>query len=264
MNAADQRKLTPILAALTVALGACVLLLAAGIGRDAHWDPAATLPPLPVASVANQPPPSKPLQQFALVWQKPLFNPDRQPLARATDGRSSIGDFTLTGVIMTPTLRMALLHNRNGDKELRVHEGQASADGGMTLVEIRARSAIFDSPVGRVELLLPSGAPIQARTPDTATAGLNQGPPTDSRAMAATNPPEAAATPDGRMNDSRAMAMQPPDEVQRTPQGAAPPQAVTTRQPPAQPAPTSTTARVRETAKQRRAAQAAAPREGVH
>ena len=263
MNAADQRKLTPALAALTAALGAGVLLLVAGVGRGAHWDPPVLLPPLPTAAAARKAPPTKALQQFAMVWQKPLFNPDRQPLARATDGRSSIGDFTLTGVIMTPTLRMALLHDRNGNKELRVHEGQASVDGSVTLVEVRARSAVFDSTAGRVELYLPSGAPIDARTPTTATAGVDKGPPIDSRAMAAMTPPDAAAMANGRIGDSRALGMQPPGEVQHAPQAAGP-RADTTRAPTNHPTPASSADRTRAAILQRRAAQAASSPEGVH
>jgi general secretion pathway protein N len=75
----------------------------------------------------------------------------------------------LTGIILTPTLRMALLHNTrqgNPGQELRVREGTRLPDGSWTLVEVKPRSAVFDSSSGRVELQLPAGAPIdQVRGP---------------------------------------------------------------------------------------------------
>src|SRR5690606_13344216 len=74
VNAANQRQLTPVLVVIAVLLGAVLLLLLSGVGRDAQWDaarPSAALPP--AGSAAGLPPPL-PLQQFALVWQKPLFS----------------------------------------------------------------------------------------------------------------------------------------------------------------------------------------------
>ena len=160
MNAANQRQLTPWLVALVVLLGAVLLLLLAGIGRGAQWDAPRSLAPLPPAgNPANLPQPL-PLQQFALVWQKPLFAPDRKPTASAADGGSQLGDLELTGVILTPALRMALLHDRQADREVRLREGESLPDGSVKLVEVRARSAIFDASGGRTELKLPAGAPI--------------------------------------------------------------------------------------------------------
>ena len=166
MNAANQRQLTPWLVALVVLLGAVLLLLLAGIGRGARWDAPRSLAPLPPAgNPANLPQPVS-LQQFALVWQKPLFSPDRKPVARAADGGSNLGDLELTGIILTPSLRMALLHDRNGDKQVRLREGESLPDGSVTLVEVHPRSALFDSSAGRSELKLPAGAPIDASRPE--------------------------------------------------------------------------------------------------
>jgi general secretion pathway protein N len=160
MNAASQRQLTPWLVVLVVLLGAVLLLLLAGVGRGAQWDAPRSLAPLPPAGNPADLPQPLPLQQFALVWQKPLFSPDRKPVARAADGGSNLGDLELTGIILTPGLRMALLHDRNGDKQVRLREGEALPDGSVKLVELRPRSALFDSPAGRTELKLPAGAPI--------------------------------------------------------------------------------------------------------
>jgi general secretion pathway protein N len=163
MNAAAQRRLTAPLAAAVLLLGVLFLALLAGIGRGVHWAPPRAPAPLPAQHAATLPPPV-PLEHFAPVWQQPLFDPDRKPVAHAASGGGQLGDMQLTGIIMTPTMRMALLHNkREGDtgQELRVREGTRLPDGSWTLVEVRPRSAVFDSASGRVELKLPAGAPIE-------------------------------------------------------------------------------------------------------
>lgn len=162
MNAADQRRLTPVLVVVAVVLGAIWLLLLLGIGRGMHWNAARPPAPLPAAGNSVSLPTPLPLQQFAVVWQKPLFNPDRKPIAYAADGDSNLGDLRLTGIILTPSLRMVLLQNAKGDHQVSLQQGQSLPDGSVTLVEIRPRSALFDSSAGRTELKLPNGAPIDA------------------------------------------------------------------------------------------------------
>ena len=162
MNAAAQRRLTAPLVAAVLLLGLVFLALLAGLGRGVRWAPPRAAAPLPAQHAATLPPPV-PLEHFAPVWQQPLFNPDRKPVAHAASGGGQLGDLELTGVILTPGLRMALLHNKRegaGEQELRVREGTGLPDGNWTLVEIKPRSAVFDSPSGRVELQLPAGAPI--------------------------------------------------------------------------------------------------------
>jgi len=242
MNAANQRQLTPLLIALVVVQGAVLLLLLAGIGRGAQWDVPRSLAPLPPAgNPANLPQPV-PLQQFALVWQKPLFSPDRKPVARAADGGSNLGDLELTGIILTPSLRMALLHDRNGDKQVRLREGEALPDGSVKLVELRPRSALFDSPAGRTELKLPAGAPI-----DQPRAGPDaRGQPAGEAAMQVA--PGAAGTPAADRSGSGRATIAP-----MHPAPAAAPQ----------PAGESAVERLRKNIQKRRAARAAAAHEGV-
>lgn len=162
MNAAAQRRLTAPLAVTVLLLGLVFLALLAGIGRGVHWAPPRAAVPLPTQHAATLPPPV-PLEHFAPVWQQPLFDPDRKPVAHTASGGGQLGDLELTGVILTPGLRMALLHNKrdgSGEQELRVREGTGLPDGNWTLVEVKPRSAVFDSSSGRVELQLPAGAPI--------------------------------------------------------------------------------------------------------
>lgn len=234
MNAANQRQLTPILAALVVLLSAALLLLLSGVGRDAHWGPPRTLAALPPTGNPADLPQPLPLQTFALVWQKPLFSPDRKPVAHAADGGSNLGDLELTGIILTPGLRMALLHDKNGDKQVRLHEGEALPDGSVKLVEVRPRSALFDSSAGRTELKLPAGAPIDNKPPATANAAPGTG--TIMRIEpAAGAPPQPGGTNSGAPQ-----------------QGPAP-----------NPAVESAAQRLRQNIQKRRAARAAAAHEGV-
>lgn len=247
MNAANQRQLTPLLAVIVVLLGALLLLLLAGIGRGAKWDAPRALAPLPPAgNPANLPQP-QPLQQFALVWQKPLFSPDRKPVAHAADGGSSLGDLELTGIILTPGLHMALLHDKNGDKQVRLHEGESLSDGSVKLVEVRPRSALFDAAGGRTELKLPAGAPI-----DAPKAGSNN----DERNSASGNGMTRVDANDagtGRNGSGNATIIAPQPAPASSPQ---PQQARNA-------AMESAAARLRENIQKRRAARAAAAKEGV-
>jgi len=233
MNAANQRQLTPILAALAVLLAALFLLLLAGVGRGVHWDDARALPPLPPAGNGGSLPQPQPLSQFAVVWQKPLFSPDRKPMASEAAGNSNLGDLQLSGIILTGGLRMALLHDKNGDQQLRLREGESTPDGSITLVEVRPRSAVFDSSSGRTELKLPAGAPIdKLPSKDEASRDAGQQHADDGNER----------NPMLHPQPMRAPSMQP--------------------QPPT-PIPQSAVERLKENIQKRRAARAAAAHEGV-
>lgn len=162
MNAASQRRLTPVLVILALLLGALWLALLAGFGRGVHWNAPRAAAQLPASGKPASLPVPLPLAEFAPVWQQSLFSPDRKPEAHAASGGSSLGDLALTGIILTPQLHMALLRDRDGNRELRLREGQSLPDGSISLVEVKARSVILDSSQGRTELKLPAGAPIDS------------------------------------------------------------------------------------------------------
>jgi general secretion pathway protein N len=176
MNAAAQRRITPSLVVVVGVFGLLLLSLLFGMDRGVSWDPPRPTPPLPaMRSVALPAPP--PLDSYAQVWLHPLFSADRKPIV--TTGGSegvSLGDLQLTGVIITPNLRMALLgpvHNNNSNNTgnntdskgddadtVRVREGAMLPDGTWKLIKVLPRSAIFASGSGRTELKLAAGAPI--------------------------------------------------------------------------------------------------------
>ena len=174
MNAAAQRRLTPVLAAAAGVLALVLCALLAGVGRGVHWAPPRPTEPLPdMHNAAADLPRPLPLEQFGIVWQQPLFNPDRKPITRAAKGGASLGEMQLTGIILTSKLHMALLHTRGQDADVRVAEGSSLPDGSWKLVEVKPRSAVFESGSGRTELELPAGAPIDAPKPE----GQPQPPP---------------------------------------------------------------------------------------
>jgi general secretion pathway protein N len=179
VNAADRRRLTPALGVLAVLLAALLIALWAGVGRGAHWNDRAAPPPLPPAHAATPPPSVPPLENFALVWEHPLFSPDRKPIAApAGSSNTNTGDLELTGVIMLPGLHMALLREKNSGRTLRVREGQSA--NGATVVEVKPRSAVVDINGARTELPLKVGPP-----PPNSGAGENGAPPSSQSMMQA-------------------------------------------------------------------------------
>ena len=172
MNAAGQRRLTPILVGTAVVLAALLGALLLGAGRGVEWDAPGTPEPLP--AVRPMPlPPTSPLARFAEVWGRPLFMTDRKPaaVADAGDASGNIGDLELTGIIVTPGLRMALLRDRSKDATVRVKEGASLADSHWVLASLSARSAFFENGGERRELTLKVAAP------DAPTKGQQPGMP---------------------------------------------------------------------------------------
>lgn len=248
MNAASQRRLTPMLLVLLAVLAGLWLLLLSGIGSHAHW-PVASLPSAaPVADRAAPLPPPVPRNRFAVIWQRPLFDPDRRPAAPVTDN-GSIGELELTGVIVTPTLHMALLHDRQGNRELRLRRGETLPGGSLTLVEVKPRSAVFDTASGRVELSLPAGAPVDGPPP---APGQAAGPGPGSSVSWPSTPlvtPAPAAGPDGRPGEPAAGTLRAPEPTSPDTQTHSQTQRIRA---------------LREIIQKRRAAQAAAVHEGEH
>ena len=152
--------LTWLLAAL--AAWAMLAWLAALLGMGGRIAPveAAAAGPLPVAKA-----PSAdrlgPLSQYADAASRPLFTVDRRPRAfMATGPEGNEGqaatqtlDFILTGVLISPQVRLAILQPPAGGDSQRVHEGKSpEGAAGWRLVEVQPRRAVFEGAGGQATL----------------------------------------------------------------------------------------------------------------
>jgi|GEM_PF-6041104 len=146
----------------TVLAGVCTLLLVvlglqrllAGAGGDAD---------VVTVSAAGGPGTSEletrqfelpPQSDYAEIAARPLFYEDRRPETHegGADGEGSEADqvaqadlppITLTGVIITPDKRVAMLENNKNKEKLAVKEGEAVE--GWTLKSVSDRSIVFSS-----------------------------------------------------------------------------------------------------------------------
>ncbi|RUL74892.1 general secretion pathway protein GspN [Dyella choica] len=200
MNAAAQRRLTPVVGATVAVLGVALLSLLFGAGRGVNWEAPRPVPSLPAVRAVTLPTPA-PLQSLAQTWDHPLFSADRKPIVTQGGGSEgvSLGDLQLTGIILTPKLHMALLGPVNGKgdegKQVSVREGANLPDSSWKLLQVLPRSAIFASPSGRTELKLPAGAPIDQQ----ASPNPSQGNPPPIPMNNPGQPPEAPQPGSGHM-----------------------------------------------------------------
>ena len=152
MSRSGQQRLTPWLLGLAALLAGLDLALLSGLDRAPHWLPAlppSSASPLPPALTVAVPP----LQGYAMTWQQPLFNPNRQPdLARAGDPSASLDGLVLSGVVLGQTLRMALLKTPEG-KGLSVALGKTLPNG-WTLEHLDRDQARFSAAHGEQTLTL--------------------------------------------------------------------------------------------------------------
>jgi general secretion pathway protein N len=205
MNAAAQRRMTPVFGAAVAVFGIALLALLLGMGKGVAWNSPRETPALPpVHNVTLPAPPA--LESYAQTWDHPLFSSDRKPIVSSggASGGVSLGDLQLTGVILTPTLHMALLGPAHSDsnkddesQEVRVREGASLPDGSWKLIKVLPRSAIFASASGRTELKLPAGAPIDQPASNAAPANAipMSGPPGMQVQNHAMPPPPGASLP---------------------------------------------------------------------
>ena len=154
--------LTWLLAAL--ASWALLLWLAASLGMGAAVAPTPRIAAQGTLPQAEPPRPDRigPLAQYAEAAARPVFTSDRRPrsfLATGADGDQTAGmqnqtlDFILTGVLISPQVRIAFLQPTGGGESVRVREG-ATPDGapGWRLVEVQPRRAIFAGNSGESSL----------------------------------------------------------------------------------------------------------------
>ncbi|MGY2413096.1 hypothetical protein [Pseudomonas pergaminensis] len=122
--------------AITSALLAVLGLLLNGLGTSVQWPEitARTSAPLSIATAqVAVPQPISILQDYSQVWTLPLFNKERAADAvnAAQENIASVpllDSFSLTGVVASEEVRVALLKENSGDV-LSVREGQALPNG---------------------------------------------------------------------------------------------------------------------------------------
>ena len=157
---AQARPLTWLLAGICG--WALLLWLGALLGMGGR---VAAVEPLPASALpqagATTPDRIGPLIRYAEAAARPLFTQDRRPrgfLASVPEGEGEAAqsqslDFILTGVLISPQVRLATLQPSGGGEAQRVREG-SSPDGanGWRLLEVQPRRAIFEGSSGQVSL----------------------------------------------------------------------------------------------------------------
>jgi len=143
--------------------GACGLLLLLalalqfGFGRGYRWDAPDEDAAQPVVADAIDRQPFKlpPSSAYADTLQHPLFNEDRQPTPEFTEPpppQPPVAQLNvaLTGVIITPQVHIALLHDNAKNDQMSIKEGSPLPGdlGGWTLTRVKPRSAMFKEASG--------------------------------------------------------------------------------------------------------------------
>ena len=99
-----------------------------------------------------------PLAQYAEISARPLFSEDRrpQPFSLVPEGDANAPpafDFVLTSVLITPTLKMAIVQPSAGGESTRIKLGNAAEQQpAWRLTALNPRSAIFEGPDGQKTL----------------------------------------------------------------------------------------------------------------
>jgi general secretion pathway protein N len=182
------------------------LLLQVGLGRGYHWlsadDDAVTGPG--AANINRVPFKLPPETSFAQTDARPLFNEDRKP---TPDTPTEVVpppapavplNVSLTGVILTPQLHLAMIHDNAKNDSVAVKEGMPLPGdlGGWTLTRVKERSAIFKEASGdevEVELSTAVASPkpgTQARAGAPATASTMPQAPGSRPTPAMAKPPD--------------------------------------------------------------------------
>ena len=166
---------------------ALLLWLGALSGMGGRVEPVEPLPasPLPQPGAAT-PDRIGPLIRYAEAAARPLFTQDRRPrgfLASVPEGegeavQSASLDFILTGVLISPQVRLAIVQPTSGGEAQRVREGSTpEGANGWRLLEVQPRRVIFEGSSGQVTLDLrtfggsaPPPVPIARNAADAASA----------------------------------------------------------------------------------------------
>ena len=122
-----------------------------------------------------------PLSQYAETGTRPLFSENRRPqpfslVAEGDENAPPAFDFILTSVLLTPTLRMAIVQPSAGGDSVRIKLGDAAeSQPAWRLTELNPRSAIFQGPEGEKTLDLRTYDGTGGEPPTAMAADNNRG-----------------------------------------------------------------------------------------
>jgi general secretion pathway protein N len=175
---------------LTLLLGAaalwalCLLVLAlGGLGeRFPAPEAAGPPPPLPKVSLAATRSRLGPWSNYAEVGARPLMTEDRRPAAvtaAASDANAAELDVTLTSVMITPRVQLAVFtDNKDGGASRRVKLGEMIEGSNWRLLSLDPRQAVLEGPGGQrmMPLRVYDGSSGEAPTPLASAEPVQPGP----------------------------------------------------------------------------------------
>jgi general secretion pathway protein N len=157
MSVRGAKLLTAVLAIICGLLLLLAFVLQIGFGRGYRWLPAdeEVAPVVNGSAIDRQAFKLPPQAEFADITARPLFNEDRKPTPETVDAPvaaqpSTPLNISLTGVILTPQLHLAMIHDNAKNDPFSVREGMPLPGdlGGWTLTKVKERSALFKEASG--------------------------------------------------------------------------------------------------------------------
>ena len=158
MSTRGGKLLSLILAGACAVLFVLAVALQVGLGRGYSWLPPETDSAVVSAGSIDRTPFKLPVEnEFAATQQRPLFNEDRKPSPDEPDDTNATPpppsvplNVALTGVVLTPELRLAMVQDKLKNNAVALKEGMPMPgdQGSWTLTKINNRSAIFREASG--------------------------------------------------------------------------------------------------------------------
>lgn len=152
------RPLTLLLGAVCLWALSVLVLALAGLGSRfsaAGYD--GEPPPLPGVSLTRSQSRLGPMADYLVVGERPLLTLDRRPApTMAANGQAGAAelDVTLTSVMITPRLQLAILTDNKDASTRRVRVGETVEGSNWRLVRLEPRSAVIEGPSGQRTLEL--------------------------------------------------------------------------------------------------------------
>ncbi len=129
----------------------CAIAALSGFGGryDLLADDRKLVQPVPTTPSMSARSQMGPLEAYAEAANRPLFYPDRKPMAPHPAGQSASAqalNVVLTSVILTPSLQMAIVQDPQTKESMRVREGKSlgGSYSGWKLASLSPREAVFD------------------------------------------------------------------------------------------------------------------------